>query len=68
MALSEVGVFMNAQQLSQALGISKSGVFQLVRRGAVPKGYQVGHSRRWCFDEVRDWLRTQQASKKGEIA
>lgn len=60
MALSEVGAFMNAQQLSQALGISRSGLFQLVRRGALPAGYMIGHSRRWCLDEVKEWLRTQQ--------
>ena len=56
MALSELDVFMNAQQLSQALGISRSGLFQLVRRGALPKGYRLGHSRRWCLREVKQWL------------
>ena len=64
MTAIEQEAFMNAQQLSQALGISRSGVFQLVRRGALPKGYQLGHSRRWCLGEVKDWLREQQ--QKGE--
>ena len=60
MALSEQGAFMNAQQLSQALGISRSGLFQLVRRGELPAGYRFGHSRRWCLGEVQEWLKEQQ--------
>ena len=63
MAVSEG--FVNSKELSQALGISRSGLFQLVRRGALPQGYRLGHSRRWCLDEVKDWLKAQQ---KGETA
>ena len=48
--------FLSAQQLAQALGISKSGVFQLVRRGYLPSGYRLGHCRRWLLSEVRKWL------------
>lgn len=58
--MNELGAFMNAQQLSQTLGISRSGLFQLVRRGALPQGYRLGHSRRWLLSEIMDWLKEHQ--------
>ena len=51
--------FINAEQLAQVLGISKSGVFALVNRGYLPSGYRLGHCRRWLLSEVRKWLDAQ---------
>ncbi len=56
--------YLNAQQLAQALGVSKSGVFSLVRRGQLPKGYKLGHCRRWLLSDVNSWLSSKQ-SKRG---
>lgn len=63
MALSELGAFVNAKELSRALGLSRTGLYSLCRRGELPAGIRIGHSRRWCVSEVKDWLQ----AKKGEI-
>lgn len=54
--------YVNASTLAQALGISRSGLFQLVKRGELPQGYRLGHSRRWCLEEVKDWLKKQKGA------
>ena len=61
--ISELGTYINATQLSQVLGISRSGVFTLCRNGHLPKGIRLGHSRRWAVSEIRDFLK-----EKGGIA
>lgn len=68
MALMDNNRFLTARELSQVLGVSRSGVFQLARRGALPAGYRLGHSRRWLLGEVKDWLKEQQTStQKGAM-
>ncbi len=54
--LSELGTYISATELSKALGISRSGVFTLVRNGHLPKGIRLGRSRRWAVSEIQDWL------------
>ena len=65
--MNELGIFLNAKELSRTLGISRSGLFQLVRRGELPAGVKLGHSRRWQVSEVRDWLQAQAKTQKGEM-
>ena len=55
-----IDTFMSAQQLSKALGISRSGLFQLAQRGELPKGVKIGKSRRWAVSEINAWLRDKQ--------
>lgn len=54
--INELGSYCNATELAKALGISRSGIFTLVRNGEFPKGIRLGHSRRWCLSEVKSWL------------
>ena len=54
--------YITAQELAQALHLSRSGVIQLARRGQLPQGYKVGHCRRWLFSEVREWLSGQKGA------
>ena len=61
--MNELGIFLNAKELSRTLGISRSGLFQLVRRGELPAGVKLGHSRRWQVSELKSFLE----SKKGEF-
>lgn len=60
--MSELGTFLSAKELSRALGLSRTGLYSLCKRGELPAGIRIGHSRRWCVSEVKNWL-----SKKGEV-
>lgn len=53
----ELGTYYNATQLSQALGVSRSAIFSLARRGALPPGVKVGHARRWAVSDVKQALK-----------
>lgn len=55
---TQLDSYMSATELSRVLGISRSGVFTLVRNGELPKGIRLGHSRRWSVSEIRDFLKT----------
>lgn len=49
---NEIEKFMSATELSKAFGISKSNIFKLARRGVLPKGILIGHSRRWAISDI----------------
>ena len=55
--------FVTAKQLAQILGLSKSGFYALYKRGEIPRGIRIGHSRRWKLTEFQAWLE-QQAEKE----
>ena len=64
---NELDTYVDAATLARTLGVSRSGLYQLRKKGIMPCGIQLGRSRRWSVREVRTWLE-QQASKKGETA
>lgn len=49
---NEIGQYLSAKELAEILGISKSCFFALVRRGVLPKGVRIGHSRRWAASDI----------------
>ena len=55
-ATAKLDNYATAKQIAQALVLSKSGFYSLCRRGQLPAGVKVGHSRRWRIDEVNAWL------------
>ena len=44
------------KDLTQILGLSKSGIYNLIRGGAFPAGIQLGHAKRWTEKEVLNWI------------
>ena len=51
--------YVTAKQLAQILGLSKSGFYALYKRGEIPRGVKIGHSRRWRVTEFQAWLEQQ---------
>ena len=63
--LEALGTYANATQLAECLGISRSGLLQLCKRGQFPRGFRLGHNRRWSVSEVKAWLERQAANDGG---
>ena len=59
MTSQSLGTFLTASEIARALGISKSGIFNLIRRGEFPAGVKIGKSRRWNMAEIQSWLEKQ---------
>ena len=56
--------FVTAKQLAQILGLSKSGFYALYKRGEIPRGVKIGHSRRWRVKDFQAWLEQQQSKEQ----
>ena len=56
---TELGNFVSATELATALGIARSGIFNLVKAGKFPQGIKIGACRRWNIDDVNKWLDSQ---------
>ena len=51
--VAEIGQYLSAIQLSQALSVSRSCILSLAQRGILPAGIKIGRSRRWRLDDVK---------------
>ena len=51
-----LGTYLTATEIAQALKISRSGVFTLVRKGNLPRGILIGGSRRWSLESLQQAL------------
>ena len=51
--VAEIGQYLSAIQLSQALSVSRSCILSLAQRGILPEGIKIGRSRRWRLDDVK---------------
>lgn len=58
-----LGTFLNATQIAQDLGLSRSGIFNLIRSGNFPKGIKMGNSLRWEYEDVRAWIDARKGMK-----
>lgn len=47
---------LDAKEVARRFGLSKAGIFNLVKKGIFPAGVKIGHSRRWSSFEIADWL------------
>ena len=65
MQLTELSNFVKVQELSKALGLSRAGIYNLIRRSNFPQGLKLGRSRRWAVSEVNEWLLAKQRDMKG---
>ena len=54
---NELGSYVGVRELSRALGLSRTGIYTLCRRGELPQGIRLGHSRRWNVQEISEFLR-----------
>lgn len=60
--------FLSSKEIGLIFGISKSGVFNMLKRGEFPEGIKVGRNRRWTLSEVQAWYEAQNAAmKKGAV-
>lgn len=48
--------FVSAKELSEKLGICRSGIFALARKGILPQGIRIGGSRRWAVEDIQKAL------------
>lgn len=63
--LASLGEYANATQLAECLGLSRSGLYALQRRGDFPAGIKLGRCRRWAVSQIKEWLEGLQASENG---
>ena len=52
--------YVNASELAQILNVSRATVYQMSRKGFLPKGKKIGSLRRWSLNEIQEFM-------KGEI-
>lgn len=64
---NELDIYVDAATLAKTLNVSRSGLYQLRKKGLMPAGVQLGRSRRWSVREVKAWLE-QAGIQKGETA
>lgn len=57
-------IFVNARELAQNFKLSRSGIFNLIKRGNFPEGIKIGRCRRWKLKEIQTWIEKQ---SKGEM-
>ena len=62
-----LGVFISSKDIARLFGISKSGIFNMLKRGDFPEGIRVGRNRRWRLSEVSAWFDAQEAAMKGAV-
>lgn len=55
--------YLTANELASSLRMSRRHVYSLVKRGILPKGVRLGHSRRWSVNDIQTALE----SMKGEM-
>ena len=51
--MHELDTYVDAKTLSKALGLSRTGINNLSKKGILPAGIKLGHSRRWKLSEVK---------------
>lgn len=56
-----LGKYIDATEIAHVFGLSRSGMFNLIKAGKFPPGIKIGRSRRWKIDEIKAWI----DSKKG---
>ncbi len=49
--------YISSKQIQRALGLSRTGIHLLLKRGDMPAGIRVGRSRRWKESEINLWLK-----------
>lgn len=52
----ELERYLTATELASTLGVSRSNIFKLAKRGLLPRGLKLGHSRRWSVSDVQQAL------------
>ena len=52
----ELERYLTAAELASTLGVSRSNIFKLAKRGLLPRGLKLGHSRRWSVSDVQQAL------------
>ena len=62
-----IGVFISSKDIARLFGISKSGIFNMLKRGEFPEGIRVGRNRRWRLSEVSAWIDVQESAMKGAV-
>ena len=48
--------YITASEVAQILQVTRSTVYNLVRKGILPRGLKIGQSRRWKLSEVKEAL------------
>lgn len=56
MSNKAIARLIDVKELSRVLGITKSGIFNLIKQGKFPPGVKIGGSRRWSPDDVKKYL------------
>ena len=52
--------YLTVKQLCEVLNMSKSGIYQLVRRGELPRGIWIGGAHRWSATSIQTFLHSKE--------
>ena len=58
-----LGKFIDATEIAHVFGLSRPGIFNLIKAGKFPPGIKIGRSRRWNLNDVQAWIENQ----KGDL-
>ena len=51
--------FLKVREVAQKLNISRSSVYEFMRRGNFPQPYKFGKTIRWNEVDIEDWAKSQ---------
>lgn len=52
--------YLNAQEIAAHLGISRSGIYSLMKSSHFPSPIKFGRLSRWKVDDLKQWLNSQE--------
>lgn len=53
-------IYFNAREIAEKLGVSRSGIYSLMRSSHFPAPIKIGRLSRWKIAEVTQWLNSRE--------
>ncbi|MCW9698145.1 helix-turn-helix transcriptional regulator [Avibacterium sp. 20-129] len=53
-------IYLSAREVAEKLGISRSGIYSLIRSSDFPTPIKFGRLSRWKIADIEHWLNTQE--------
>ncbi|OOF42797.1 hypothetical protein BKK51_12455 [Rodentibacter trehalosifermentans] len=56
-------IYFNAREIAEKLGVSRSGIYSLMKSSQFPAPIKIGRLSRWKVSEVAQWLNNQESAQ-----
>lgn len=57
-------IYFNAREIADKLGVSRSGIYSLMKSSQFPAPIKIGRLSRWKVTEVMQWLKAREATNE----